>query len=89
MLDRTLSVAKRVIKGHPGIAGKAKHMLDAGSGENFDERSRPFASSASSPTFAVRTIPRPHTDVDVIDVGAGRACLDIATRNLEDAQTVV
>src|SRR5215212_925453 len=42
MLDRTSSVAKRVIEGHPGIAGKPKHMLDAGSGENIDERSRPL-----------------------------------------------
>ena len=42
VLDRTSSVAKGVIKGHPGIAGKPKHMLDAGSGENIDERSRPL-----------------------------------------------
>src|SRR5215203_6196077 len=42
MLDGTSSVAKCVIKGHSGIAGKTKHMLYAGSGENIDERSRPL-----------------------------------------------
>ena len=40
VLDRIPGIAKGVVKRHPCIPGKTKHMLDTRSGKNIDERSR-------------------------------------------------
>ena len=60
VFDHAAGIAKGVVKRHSGVAGKTEHVLDAGSGKNIDERSRPLHRQLSLPLtllsrFVIRT----------------------------------